>query len=102
MKNKFILYFSLAIIMGIGIAWIDSRPGWDDTGISVFLIAMAATLCGYLALQKPWLIALAVSIWIPLLSIFTTQNYGGLLAFIPGFGGAFTGYWLKKKLSGTK
>jgi len=102
MKYKFIIYFSLAIILGIGITWIDSCPGWDDTGISVFLIAMAATLCGYLASQKPWLIALAVSVWIPLINIFFTQNYGSILALIPGFAGAFTGYWLKIKLSRTK
>jgi hypothetical protein len=99
MKSSFIPYLILAIILGIGIAWIDSRPNWDDTGISAFMIAAAATLCGYLALHKAWLIALAVSIWIPLISIFISQNYGGLLAFIPGFVGAYAGYWLKRMFS---
>jgi hypothetical protein len=91
--------FFLAAISGIGIAWIDSRPNWDDTGISIFMIASAATLFGYLTSQKPWLIALAVSLWIPVLSIATTQNYGGLLAFIPGFAGTYTGYYLKMKFT---
>jgi hypothetical protein len=98
MKNKFIIYLILAIALGLGIAWIDSRPHWDDTGISVFMIAASATLCGYLASQKPWLIALAVSAWIPLWGIALTHNYGALLAFVPGFAGAYVGYWLKMKL----
>jgi hypothetical protein len=97
LKNTFLPYLILAIVLGLGIAWIDSRPGWDNTGISVFLIAMAATLCAYLASRKPWLIAIAVSIWIPLIGIFHTQNYGGLLAFFPGFAGAIVGHLLRKK-----
>lgn len=82
--------------MGITIAWIDSRPNWDDTGVSAFLVLMAALLCGYLAAKKPWIIALAVSLWIPLYSILSTHNYGAFLALIPGFIGAYAGYLLKK------
>jgi hypothetical protein len=95
MKNPFLTFFILAILLGLGIAWIDTRPNWDDTGISVLMVAIAAMLCAYAAAKKPWLIALAVSIWIPLISVVTDQNYGSLLSFIPGFFGAFAGYYLK-------
>jgi len=98
MKNPFLTFFILAIVLGLGIAWIDSRPNWDDTGISVFMIAIAATLCAYGATNKPWLIALAASIWIPLYSAVTVMNYGSLLAFIPGFFGAYTGYYLRRMM----
>jgi len=88
----------LALVLGLGIAWIDSRPNWDDTGVSVFLILAAATLCGFLASRKPWMIALAVSIWIPLASIFITHNYGGFLALVPGFIGAYAGWFIKRNM----
>jgi len=98
MKKSFILSVLLATVFGITIAWIDSRPNWDDTGVSVFMVLVVALLCGYLAMQKPWLIALMVSIWIPLFGMVISQNYGGFLALIPGFLGAFAGYYLRKNI----
>lgn len=101
MKKFFILAVILAMVFGIAIAWIDSRQNWDDTGISVFLLFGAALLCGFMVSQKPWLIALACSIWIPLFSILSTHNYGSLLALIPGFIGAYGGYFVRRRLSGS-
>lgn len=96
MKKSFIISVLLATVLGIAIAWIDSRPNWDNTVISAFQVLLAALFCGYLASHKPWLIALAVSIWIPLFGVVLSQNYGGLLALIPGFIGAFLGFGAKK------
>ena len=101
MNTFFVPAVILSIVLGITIALIYSSPNWDDTGISVFMVLVAGFLCGYLAGQKPWLIALLVSIWIPLLSILTTQNYGAFLALAPGFIGAFAGYLVRKGFSGS-
>jgi hypothetical protein len=95
MRNKFNIYFLLAVFSGLGIAWIDSRPNWDDTGITVFAILVLATLFGFLTFKKPWLIALAVSLWLPLLEIMQTHHYGSLFALVPGFIGAYTGYLIR-------
>ena len=98
MKKSFILSVILATILGIVIAWIDSSPNWDDTGVTVFMVLVAAFVCGFTASQKPWLIALLVSIWIPLVGIILSQNAGGILAIVPAFAGSFAGYWGKKFL----
>ena len=95
MKNKFNIYFLLAEFSGLGIAWIDSRPNWDDTGITVFAILVLATLFGFLAFKKPWLIALAISMWTPLKEIMETHTYAALFAFVPGFVGAYAGYFIR-------
>ncbi|MEI7523734.1 MAG: hypothetical protein WCJ95_05370 [Mariniphaga sp.] len=95
-KTPIILLFATAF-SGIALAWIDSRPNWDDTGISVLMILVVSTLFGYFSPQKPWITALAVSGWIPVYGIVTTQNFGSLLAIIPGFAGAFLGLLLKKR-----
>jgi hypothetical protein len=98
MRERFIFYFSLAIMLGVGIAWIGSNPGWDFTVMTSVQLTLAAALCGYLAKHKPWLIALAAGIWFPMLSILIAQNYESLLAFLPSFTGAYAGYGLRMAL----
>jgi fructose-specific phosphotransferase system IIC component len=102
MKKSFILAVFLASVLGIAIGCIDSQPNWDDSGISVLMILLAAIFCGYLAKHKLWLIALFVGIWIPLYGIFSTQNFGSLLALIPAFIGAYVGSWIKELRAGKK
>jgi len=99
MKKTFIVFLSLAITIGLIIAWMDSRPNWNDTGISAFIILCSATVCGYLSLEKPWLIALAIGIWIPLFGVMAANNFGTLLALVPAFVGAYIGYFVKQKFA---
>lgn len=100
MKKISIIVLLLATITGLAIAWIDSRPNWDDTGISVMMVLLASTLFGYISPQKPWLTALAVSVWISLASIAISNNFGALIALIPGFIGAYFGYFVKTRTGG--
>ena len=97
MKKSFVILLIPAIIAGAAIAWIDSRPTWDDTGISVLMILVAAAVFGFFTSEKPWLTALAISTWIPLFGILSTHNFGSLLALVPGFAGAYLGYLFKRK-----
>jgi len=97
MKKTSVILLVPAIILGVAIAWIDSRPTWDDTGISVLMILVAAAVFGFFTAEKPWLTAVAVSIWIPLFGILSTHNFGSLLALVPGFAGAYLGYLFKRK-----
>ncbi len=85
MKNLFFPSLILSTLAGLGIAWVDSRPNWDDTGIAAGAILLCGIFFGYLAGRKPWLIALAVSIWTPVSGILFSQNFGSLIALIPGF-----------------
>lgn len=95
MKPLFLRALIIAILLGISIAYIDTRPHWDDTGISVLMILIAAFICGLLSPQRTWLMALAVGIWIPLFNIIATHNFGSSIALIPAFIGAYTGYFAK-------
>ena len=96
MGKSFILSVLFACIFGIGIAWIDAQPSWDDSGISAFMILLVSMLAAYMARRKPWLIALAVGAWIPIYGIIFIQNFGSLLALLPGIIGAYTGWWIEK------
>jgi hypothetical protein len=83
---------AVGVISGLFIAYVDSRPTWDDTGITAGVILL---VCGILALagcQRPWLLALAVGGWIPLFGLLVTHNYGSILALIIAFIGAYAGW----------
>jgi hypothetical protein len=82
---------AIAIICGVSIAYIDSRPGWDDTGISVGMLVLTTGLLSVLGYRRSWLLALAVGAWIPLYEIPTTHNAGSLVAVAFALAGAYAG-----------
>ncbi len=42
-----------AIVLGLAIAYVDARPGWDDTGISAGAMTLAAGTLGLMGPRKP-------------------------------------------------
>ncbi len=87
------LLLAAAVLAGLFSAYVDSRPNWDDTGVLAFGILIISGLLTLLGARRPWLIALAVGIWIPLHDILITQNYGSILALVFALVGAYGG-WL--------
>jgi hypothetical protein len=87
------LLLAVAVLAGLFSAYVDSRPNWDDTGILAFGILIVSGLITLLGARRPWLIALAVGIWIPLHDILILHNYGSILALVFAFVGAYGG-WL--------
>ncbi len=81
---------------GLLIACLDSRPGWDDTGVTALALFACAGVCGVLGPGRPWLGASAVGLWTPFLAIASTRNYGSLLAIAFAFAGAYAGAALRK------
>jgi hypothetical protein len=73
----------LAIIMGLFIAYVDSRPTWDDTGITVVTMLLSSGLLTLLGYRRPWLIALAIGLWTPLYETYASHNFSlpGVILF---------------------
>ena len=87
------LLLGIAVLAGLFSAYVDSRPTWDDTGILVgglLLVSGLLTLLGY---RRPWLIALAVGIWIPAYEIFKSHDFMILVILLIPLIGAYGG-WL--------
>lgn len=101
-KKLFWLLAAIAQVLGILIAYIDSRPGWDDTGITALVVLMVTGLLGVAAPSHAWLWALAVGAWIPLVGILAHQNYGSLMALLIAFIGAYAGALLRKLIASTR
>ena len=86
----------IALVVGLLIAYLDSRPNWDDTGLTAMALLACSALCGALGPNRAWLWALAVGLWIPFLEIASTRNYGSLMAIPFAFAGAYSGGALRK------
>lgn len=94
--NKLVL--PIAVALGVAIAYVDSRPNWDDTGITAMALFVSCAGCGALAPGRPWLWALAVGIWIPVFTITASGNFGSLVALVFAFAGAYAGMACRKAL----
>jgi len=90
MQKAFIV---IALVSGLVITYVDSRPSWDDTGITAGVILLVCGLIALLGFRRPWVLALAVGAWIPLYALFVTHNYGSIIALMIAFVGAYAG-WL--------
>ena len=90
------LILALAILDGLFIAWMDSRPHWDDTGITVGALVLSSGLLALLAPRRVWLIAMAVGIWIPLHAMVTNGDPRMLLVLLFPLAGAYGGLGIRK------
>ena len=87
---------ALALVAGLSIAYVDSRPAWDDTGITAFALLAAGGLIGLLIRRRPWLYALALGVWIPLWGAIVKGNFGLALVLPIPFAGVYLGWWLRR------
>lgn len=69
----------VAVALGIAIAYVDSRPKWDDAGITAFSMLLSAGVLGLIGPQRPWLWALGIGIWIPFHGIARAPTLGSLV-----------------------
>jgi len=87
------LLLGIALIAGLFSAYVDSLPNWDDTGILVFGILLVSGLLTLLGHRRPWLIGLAVGIWIPAYEILKSHDFMMLVVLLIPLIGAYGG-WL--------
>ncbi len=96
MNRQTLGVLAAAAAVGVAIAWVDSRPNWDDTGISAGALLLSSAVFGAAAPRTPWLWALAVGLWIPLFGILRDHNYSVILVLAFTFAGAYIGAGLRR------
>jgi hypothetical protein len=93
--------FIAALMLGLVIAYIDSRPHWDDAGITAGLMFLSSAIFSTLAPRHPWVWALAIGSWLPLLTIVRSHSAGSALMSIVllfPLAGAYAGLAVRRML----
>jgi HAAS len=83
---------AIAVICGLFITYVDTRPTWDDTGITAGAILIICGLIALLEHRRPWLVALGVGLWIPLYGLLFAHSFGAIMALAFAFAGAYAGW----------
>ncbi len=86
----------VAVALGVAIAWVDSRPSWDDTGITAISLLGAAAITAALSGRRPLVWAFLVGAWTPLLEIPASGDTASLLALGFAVAGSLIGYGLAR------
>ena len=63
------LALALALAAGLAIGWVDSRPGWDATGLTVLALLVAAGVASSIAPKRALAVAVLVGLPTPLLEL---------------------------------
>jgi hypothetical protein len=81
----------IAGLAGLAIGYVDSRPTWDDAGVTVGALLIASALAGAAMPRWFWLSGLALGIPVPALNVAAHGNYGSALAIAFSVAGAGLG-----------
>lgn len=92
------LWLPGALACGAFLAWMDSSPGWDDTGITVALVLACSAAFGALRPRWAWAAALAIGVGIPLVEIPAGRSAGSLAAVAFALAGAYLGAFVRRLL----
>lgn len=99
MKPKFWLLLISAVACGLFIGWVDTRPTWDDAGITAAAILLVTGVLGAAMPSRAWVWALTVGGLVLLLDIVLAGSYGAGLALVIAFMGAYVGALIRRTFS---
>lgn len=81
-NRRWIALGVVALIVGIAIGWNDSRPAWDDTGVTAGLLVVAGAIFGVLDPPRWWIWALLIGVGTPIFELGGQTGSGSLAAFV--------------------
>jgi hypothetical protein len=95
---QILLRSALALCAGVAIAWVDTRPNWDDTGVTAGAVIIAAAASSFA--RVPFYLA-ALLIVAPMLIAELHGNAGVLIAIPLALVGAAAGLVMRRLTSGS-
>jgi hypothetical protein len=89
---------ALALAVGVAVAWLDSRPGWDDTGITAGLLVLGTALVAVIDGRRPWLWTLVVGAPLPIVELPAGGGSAALVALLFAAVGASLGLLARRAI----
>jgi hypothetical protein len=90
------LAVAVALAIGIAIGYVDSRPTWDDTGITAGSVFLAAAILSAVRPRAAWLVGLAAGAPVLVFNVVLSGNFGSAVAIAIGLVGALVGFLVGK------
>jgi len=87
-----------ALVAGVGIGFVDSRPTWDDAGVTAASLLLAA---GLLAATRPrlwWVAGLLVGLPVLGFNYLARGRFDSAIAIVFALAGAGAGAWLGRRM----
>jgi hypothetical protein len=72
----------LALVIGAVIGFIDSRPHWDDTGVTAAMVLLSAAVLAGIWPRLHWQLACCIAIPIVLFNLVTTGRVDAVVAIV--------------------
>lgn len=85
-----------ALLIGLGVGYVDSRPTWDDVGVTVSLLLIASAMMAGLSGRRPWLWAALIGTGVPAFEIPGRGGPASLVALLVAAIGSAIGYALAR------
>ena len=98
MNRKTLVVVAIAAGVGTVIGFVDSRPTWDDTGVTAGALLLAALVLALIRPRAAWVIALAVGLPVVLFNAVTHGGFGSVVAIGFSTVGAGIGYAIGRAL----
>ena len=92
---------AVAVGLGLLIAGIDSRPGWDDNGITAAMLVGASALVTAIDGHRPSLWAALVGLPVPIIEVPASGSTASVVALAFTAIGAVLGFVLGRAVRGT-
>jgi len=96
-----VMLLGCGVLAGILLAYVDSLPSWDDTGVLAGALVVTSGLLTLLGCRRPWLVALVVGIWIPLRVTYLSHDLRMLVVLLFPLIGAYAGWLVRLGISKT-
>jgi hypothetical protein len=90
-----------ALAAGVVLAWMDTRPSFDDTGVLAVLLFLAGATAAIVGRDRPWLWALLVGAPVPLAELAQGGSLASLTAVAFAAAGAVAGYLIARSFRAT-
>ena len=94
---RFLAGLAIALVAGIAIGYMDSRPGFDDTGVTAVALVLAAGVAAFTAGRAPWLVAIAAGIWVGAFEMSSIASGGPIAALVLAGIGAAIGWLIARR-----
>lgn len=91
-RGPALIAIAIATAIGILIGWADTRPAWDDTGVTAGALLLAALVLSWIRPGSAFPIAAALGLPAPLMHAITHRSPGSIFAVALSTAGAAIGH----------